>query len=125
MKISRKILQACFFAILAHTHLRAAPEGSNPNIIVIMADDQGYGDLGCYHERSNEDPKTTNSSPSTGISSKKHHTENTTTGSPRSLPKSVPFMPGIFLWSASGFLQKSGQGKSRRYELTPQWVELL
>ena len=28
-------------------------------------------------------------------------------------------------WSDSGFLQKSGQGKSRRYELTPQWVELL
>ena len=48
MKISRKILQTCFCVILAHANLHAAPESSKPNIIVILTDDQGYGDLGCF-----------------------------------------------------------------------------
>jgi arylsulfatase A-like enzyme len=48
MKISRKLLAACLIAILAHTNLHANPEGSKPNILFILTDDQGYGDLSCY-----------------------------------------------------------------------------
>ncbi|MEM7143519.1 MAG: sulfatase-like hydrolase/transferase [Verrucomicrobiota bacterium] len=36
------------FVILATACLHASPEGSKPNIIFILTDDQGYGDLSCY-----------------------------------------------------------------------------
>lgn len=38
-------LTACLFAGLCANHAAAAPR---PNIIIIYADDLGYGDLGCY-----------------------------------------------------------------------------
>ncbi len=43
MKLSRILL--LLFAALAHTQVSAAEK---PNIIVVMADDLGYGDLSCY-----------------------------------------------------------------------------
>ncbi|MDD2600689.1 MAG: arylsulfatase [Kiritimatiellae bacterium] len=36
--------------------LRALPAGSKPNVIFILCDDLGYGDLGCYGQQKNKTP---------------------------------------------------------------------
>jgi len=48
MKNSLKILAICLIAVLAPANLHATPAGSKPNIVFILTDDQGYGDLSCY-----------------------------------------------------------------------------
>lgn len=47
-----RLLQITFFGLFAFGQLQAAEK---PNVIVIMTDDQGYGDLGCH---GNPDVKT-------------------------------------------------------------------
>jgi arylsulfatase A-like enzyme len=41
------LLATLLFSLSAH-HLRAAESFDQPNIVLIMADDMGYSDLGCY-----------------------------------------------------------------------------
>lgn len=43
----RDLIQSALFSLLASACLHAAPV-AKPNVILIMADDLGYGDLGCY-----------------------------------------------------------------------------
>src|SRR5665213_1125995 len=46
MKMPRfLIFFALLFSLLSPLHLRAAQP---PNIVIILADDMGWGDLGCY-----------------------------------------------------------------------------
>ena len=49
MKIATQILSlfAIQFLFLIGTHFAVA-EGDRPNIILIMADDMGWSDIGCY-----------------------------------------------------------------------------
>jgi len=42
------LLPLLFWLVLAWPHASAAPETAPPNVILIFADDQGYGDLGCF-----------------------------------------------------------------------------
>lgn len=51
-----KLLIHTLLVILTSLSLRAAPEGSRPNIIFILTDDQGYGDLGCFGATEFETP---------------------------------------------------------------------
>jgi arylsulfatase A-like enzyme len=44
-------LLACFAAILGSVNLTAAPASRPPNLIFILADDLGYGDLSCYGQK--------------------------------------------------------------------------
>ena len=44
----RAITQRCLFGLFVVTMCTTLPAADRPNVIVIMADDLGYGDLSCY-----------------------------------------------------------------------------
>src|SRR3954470_24078118 len=49
MSISRRVFVSSWFLLLAAVHSHAAqPENHLPNIVLIYADDIGYGDTSCY-----------------------------------------------------------------------------
>lgn len=54
---SRLLLVLILFGACAPTSLRAAAPREKPNLIVILADDLGYGDLSCYGQKLYKTPR--------------------------------------------------------------------
>lgn len=48
MSVLKSIVYLTFFLPLCFSELLAAPKASRPNIILIMVDDMGFSDIGCY-----------------------------------------------------------------------------
>ena len=51
MKNNRRIFMMTAFATIASLNINAAQKNQKPNVLLLLADDMGYGELGCYgHE---------------------------------------------------------------------------
>jgi arylsulfatase A-like enzyme len=56
-RVDRTALVACLWCLCTAADLRAPAAERLPNVVLILADDLGYGDLGCYGQQVIETPR--------------------------------------------------------------------
>ena len=97
---------ALFVGVFAHLQLAAAP----PNIVLILADDLGYGDLGCYgHPRAK--PPVIDRLAKQGVRFTKHYSNGTECS-----PTRTALLTGRYQQRAGGLECAIGTGNVGRYD---------
>ncbi len=99
-----------FFAFMALIFLASHANGAKPNIVLIMADDLGYGDLGCYGHPQVKTPHIDQLAKD-GVRFTQHYANG-----PECSPTRTAFLTGRYQQYAGGLECAIGTGNVGRYD---------
>ena len=99
-----------FFAFMALIFLASHANGAKPNIVLIMADDLGYGDLGCYGHPRVKTPHIDQLAKD-GVRFTQHYANG-----PECSPTRTAFLTGRYQQYAGGLECAIGTGNVGRYD---------
>ena len=99
-----------FFVLMALMLLASQAQGAKPNIVLIMADDLGYGDVGCYGHPQAKTPHIDQLARE-GVRFTQHYANG-----PECSPTRTAFLTGKYQQFAGGLECAIGTGNVGRYD---------